>query len=34
MHSAGEDLTSTLDQASHGEELLDRVPMVGILVSG
>ena len=33
MHSAGEDLTSSLDQAPHGEDLLERVPMVGTLVS-
>jgi predicted heme/steroid binding protein len=33
-HSAGEDLTPSLDQASHGEDLPERVPMVGILISG
>ena len=33
MHSAGEDLTSSLDQDPHGEDLLERVPMVGTLVS-
>ena len=33
MHSAGEDLTSSLDQGPHGEDLLVCVPMVGILVS-
>jgi predicted heme/steroid binding protein len=34
MHTAGKDLTSSLDQAPHGEDLLERVPVVGILVSG
>lgn len=33
MHSAGEDLASSLDQAPHGEDLLERVPIVGSLVS-
>lgn len=34
MHSAGIDLTFTLDQAPHGEDLLERVPLIGTLVSG
>jgi len=34
MHSDGEDLTHSLDQAPHGEDLLERVPMVGTLASG
>jgi predicted heme/steroid binding protein len=34
LQSAGEDLTYSLSQAPHGEELLERVPMVGTLVSG
>ena len=31
LHAAGQDLTGSLDQAPHGEDLLDRVPMVGVL---
>jgi predicted heme/steroid binding protein len=31
MHQAGEDLTATLDNAPHGRDLLDRVPIIGKL---
>ncbi len=31
-HSAGQDLTETLADAPHGEDLLDRLPVVGLLV--
>jgi len=31
MHSAGLDLTDSLEQASHGADLLERVPIVGAL---
>jgi len=30
-HEAGRDLTDVLDQAPHGEDLLARVPVVGLL---
>jgi predicted heme/steroid binding protein len=30
LHQAGQDLTAILDQAPHGEDLLERVPIVGI----
>jgi len=30
-HEAGRDLTAVLDQAPHGEDLLARVPVVGVL---
>jgi predicted heme/steroid binding protein len=33
LHSAGEDLTDELQQAPHGEELLEKFPIVGILRS-
>ena len=33
MHSAGADLTSSLSQAPHGEDMFDRVPIVGVLSS-
>ena len=32
LHSAGADLTAELDQAPHGAALLERVPVVGMLV--
>ena len=31
MHLAGQDLTFALDRAPHGEDLLDRVPVIGSL---
>lgn len=31
-HGAGTDLTHALDQAPHGPDLLERLPLVGILV--
>ena len=31
LHEAGRDLTSALAQAPHGPDLLDRVPVVGVL---
>jgi len=31
LHRAGVDLTDDLKQAPHGEELLEKVPIVGIL---
>ena len=34
LHTAGQDLTGSLDQAPHGEDLLDRVPLVGVLGKG
>lgn len=34
LHTAGEDLTGGLDGAPHGEDLLERVPMVGVLSEG
>jgi predicted heme/steroid binding protein len=33
MHEAGKDLTEEMSQAPHGEELLDRVKLVGILIT-
>ena len=33
LQSAGEDLTYSLSQAPRGEDLLERVPMIGSLVS-
>ena len=32
-HEAGADLTEQMAQAPHGEEALDRVKLVGVLVS-
>jgi predicted heme/steroid binding protein len=32
MHSAGEDLTEALALAPHGEDLLARLPVIGLLV--
>lgn len=34
LHEAGKDLTKDLKDAPHGPELLDRVPIIGILVEG
>jgi len=31
LHTAGVDLTTSLDQAPHGADLLERVPMIGML---
>ncbi len=31
MHKAGEDLTDALNHAPHGEDLLERVPLIGLL---
>jgi predicted heme/steroid binding protein len=30
-HEAGRDLTDVLVQAPHGEDLLERVPVIGLL---
>ncbi len=30
-HHAGRDLSGSLTQAPHGEDMLDRVPLIGIL---
>ncbi len=32
LHEAGVDLTDALNQAPHGEDLLERFPVVGMLV--
>lgn len=32
MHRAGEDLTEALALAPHGEDLLARLPVIGVLV--
>jgi predicted heme/steroid binding protein len=32
LHQAGEDLTEILDSAPHGEDLLERVPVIGKLI--
>jgi predicted heme/steroid binding protein len=34
QHVAGKDLTSEMSMAPHGEEMLERVKLVGVLVSG
>lgn len=31
LHNAGEDLTDSLEQAPHGVEMLERLPVIGIL---
>ena len=31
LHDAGRDLTRDLDDAPHGADLLDRVPLIGII---
>lgn len=32
LHEAGTDLTAALDQAPHGEDLLEGFPVVGVLI--
>lgn len=32
IHQAGQDLTESLSKAPHGEDLLARLPVVGVLV--
>jgi predicted heme/steroid binding protein len=32
LHEAGEDLTEALDTAPHGQDLLERVPIIGKLI--
>ena len=32
LHQAGQDLTDVMDDAPHGERLLERVPRIGKLV--
>ncbi|MGQ9543116.1 MAG: cytochrome b5 domain-containing protein [Candidatus Bathyarchaeia archaeon] len=32
LHKAGMDLTEALEQAPHGEDVLEKFPMVGILI--
>ena len=32
IHAAGEDLTEALGAAPHGADLVDRLPVVGVLV--
>ncbi|MFW6102245.1 MAG: cytochrome b5 domain-containing protein [Chloroflexota bacterium] len=34
LHNAGEDLTDSLEQAPHSAELLERLPVIGILRQG
>lgn len=34
MHDAGRDLTNDLEQAPHGEDLLTKFPVVGMLTMG
>jgi predicted heme/steroid binding protein len=31
LHTAGVDLTASLDQAPHGADLLERYPVIGML---
>jgi len=31
LHQAGEDLTEALQEAPHGEDLLERVPLIGLM---
>jgi predicted heme/steroid binding protein len=31
MHEAGQDLSDVLGEAPHGEDLLERVPVIGVL---
>lgn len=31
LHEAGEDLTDALDEAPHGEEMLEKFTVIGIL---
>ena len=32
LHQAGEDLTDVLDTAPHGEDLLERIPVIGKMI--
>ena len=32
LHQAGEDLTGALREAPHGEDLLERVPIIGVIL--
>lgn len=32
LHQAGEDLTDALKDAPHGQDMLERVPLVGLLI--
>ena len=32
LHQAGEDLTEALREAPHGEDLLERVPIIGLII--
>lgn len=32
LHAAGQDLTESLGAAPHGEDLLARLPIIGVLV--
>ena len=34
QHEAGRDITTEMAYAPHGEEMLERVKLVGVLVSG
>ncbi len=34
QHEAGRDITNEMAHAPHGEEMLERVKLVGVLVSG
>ena len=34
QHEAGRDITNEMAYAPHGEEMLERVKLVGVLVSG
>ena len=34
LHSAGVDLTDAMASAPHGDDLMERVPVVGTLVDG
>jgi len=33
QHEAGKDITSEIQSAPHGEEMLERVKLVGVLIS-
>jgi len=32
LHQAGQDLSAVLDTAPHGEDLLERIPVIGKLI--
>jgi predicted heme/steroid binding protein len=34
LHDAGQDLTEAMREAPHNEDLLERVPLIGILAEG